>query len=72
MYIQCVDDTRDITENGQQNVDQEVCAATTLKEDSERGEDNGDDDLDDVSVILSATRCDCLATESQTGHSLQK
>lgn len=39
-----------VPKDGQQDVDEEVCAATTLKEDTERREENGDDDLDDVSA----------------------
>lgn len=54
VYVQCVNDTRNVTQDGQQDVDEEVCAATTLKEDSERGQENGDNDLDDVSEHLSA------------------
>lgn len=36
------------TKDGQEQVDEEVGAAATLKEDSERREHNGTDDLDDV------------------------
>jgi len=43
-----VDDSRNVTKDGQQDVDQEVGAATTLKEDTERWEEDGNDDLDDV------------------------
>jgi len=32
MNIQSVDDTRNVTQNGQQNVDEEVGIATSLKE----------------------------------------
>lgn len=34
----------------QQNVDEEICAAATLKEDTERWEDDGENDLADVAV----------------------
>lgn len=43
-----MDDTGNVTKNGQEDVDEEVGAATTLKEYTERWEENGDDDLDDV------------------------
>lgn len=36
------------TKDGQKQVDEEVGAASTLKEDSERREHDGADDLDDV------------------------
>lgn len=36
------------TEDGQEDVDEEVSAAATLKEDTERREHDGANDLDDV------------------------
>jgi hypothetical protein len=38
----------ELTENGQRDVDEQIDAAATLKEDSQRGEDDGEDDLADV------------------------
>lgn len=38
------------TKDGQEDVDEEVGAAATLKEDTERREHDGADDLDDVAV----------------------
>jgi len=46
--IKGVDDAGDVSKNGQQNVDEQVGTAATLKEDSERWEDDGKDDLADV------------------------
>jgi len=46
--IKGVDDAGDVSKDGEQNVDEKVCAAATLKEDSERREDDGEDDLADV------------------------
>ena len=43
-----MDDSRNVTEDGQEDVDKQVGAAATLEEDAERGQDDGDDDLDDV------------------------
>ena len=43
-----MDDSGNVTEDGQEDVDEQVGAAATLKEDAERGQDDGDDDLDDV------------------------
>ncbi len=45
-----MDDTGNITQNREQNVDEQVCAATTFEEDTKRWEDDGEDDLDDVAV----------------------
>lgn len=47
-YVQCVDDTRNVTKDGQKDVDEEVCTAATLKEHTERGQKDGNDDLDDI------------------------
>lgn len=38
------------TQDRQENVDAEVAAAPALEEDTERGEENGEDDLADVAV----------------------
>jgi hypothetical protein len=38
------------TEDGQEDVDEEVGAAATLEEDSDGREEDGEDDLDDVAV----------------------
>ena len=38
------------TEDGQQDVDEEVTAAAALEEDTQRREDDGKDDLADVAV----------------------
>jgi galactokinase len=40
------------TKDGQEQVDEEVSAATTLKEDTERREHDGADDLDDVAGVV--------------------
>jgi len=46
--VQGVDDTRQVTEDGQQNVDPEISGASSLKENSQRWKDDGNDDLADV------------------------
>jgi hypothetical protein len=46
--VQGVDDAGNVTKDGQQNVDEEIGAATTLEEDTKRRQNNGDDDLDNV------------------------
>lgn len=45
-----MNDTRNVTQNGQQDVDEQVRVATTLEEDTKRWEEDGKDDLDDVAV----------------------
>ena len=35
----------------EEDVDEEISAATTLKEDTERWEEDGEDDFDDVAAI---------------------
>lgn len=45
-----MDDTRDVTQNGKTNVDEQISAASSLQEDTQRREDDGKDDLADVAV----------------------
>jgi hypothetical protein len=52
-YVQRMNDTREITQDSEYNVDAEVSAATTLEEDSQRRQDDGEDDLADVAVDFS-------------------
>lgn len=47
-----VDDTRDPTQDGQQDVDEEVRTAAALEEDTQRRQDEGKDDLADIAVSL--------------------
>ena len=42
--------TRNVTENGEQDVDEEISIAASLEEDAHRWQENGEDDLDDVAV----------------------
>jgi len=46
--VQSMDDAGNVSEEGQQDVDEQVGTAATLKEDTKRWEDNGDDDFADV------------------------
>ena len=41
---------RNVTQDGQQDVDEEIRIASALKENTKRGEENGEDDLDEVAV----------------------
>ncbi|KAK5008940.1 hypothetical protein LTR28_003293 [Elasticomyces elasticus] len=45
-----MDDAGDVTQDCQQDVDEEICAAAALEEDTKRWEDDRDDDLDDVAA----------------------
>jgi hypothetical protein len=51
-----VDDSGNVTKDGQQDVDEEVGATATLEEDTKRREEDGDDDLDDVAAMKVSTR----------------
>ena len=46
-----MDDTRDITQYCQENVDEEVGIATALEENTKRREEDGEDDLADVATV---------------------
>ena len=46
---------RNVTQDGQQDVDEEVGIASALEEDTERRKDDGEDDLEDVAIVLLAT-----------------
>ena len=46
-----MDDTRNITQYCQENVDEEVGIATALEENTERREEDGEDDLADVATV---------------------
>jgi hypothetical protein len=39
---------RNVTENGQEDVDEEISIAAALEEDTQRGQDDGKEDLADV------------------------
>jgi hypothetical protein len=45
-----VDDTRDPSQDGQTYVDQEVRTTSALQEDTQRRQDDGEDDLADVTI----------------------
>jgi hypothetical protein len=47
-----VDDTGNVTQAGQDDVDEEISAAAALEEYTERREEDGEDDLDDVTGVL--------------------
>lgn len=47
-HIQGVDDTGQPTKDGQTDVDQEISTTSALQEDTQRRQDDGEDDLADV------------------------
>lgn len=48
-----MDDTRNVTQNREEDVDQEVRVAAALKKDTERRKEDGKNDLADIAVITS-------------------
>ena len=48
--------TRNVAQDGEQDVDQEISAAAALEEHSDRGQEDGEDDLDDVSALAISMR----------------
>lgn len=57
-HIHGVDDTGDPSQDGQTDVDQQVGATSALQEDTQRRQDDGEDDLADVTVGRLASGCD--------------
>ena len=46
-----MDDTWDITEDGEQDVYKQVAAAATLEKDTDRWQEDGEDDFQDVAKM---------------------
>lgn len=46
-----MNDSGDVTEDGEEDVDEQVCAAAALEEDADGGEEDGEDDLADVAGV---------------------
>jgi len=46
--VQGVNDTGNVTQDGQEDVNEEVGIASTLKENTKRREEDGEDDLDNI------------------------
>jgi hypothetical protein len=46
-----MDNAWDVTEDGEQDVDEQVAAATALQEDTKRWQEDSDDDFADVARI---------------------
>lgn len=46
--IHRVDDTRDPTQDGQTDVDEKISATSSLQEDTERRQDEGENELADI------------------------
>ena len=80
-----MDDTRNITQNRQTDVDEQVGAAAPLKEHTKRGKENGEDELANITVddVISSTsrfkvvkirswsRSKCQATMCRNGRGCQ-
>lgn len=52
-----MNDTRNPTQDGQTDVDEEIRAAATLQEDTQRRQDESEDDLADVTVDKALVFC---------------
>ena len=52
-----MDNTRDVAQYRQKDVDEEVGIATSLKEHAKRWKDDGEDDLADVAILQLRQRC---------------
>ena len=48
-----MNDSGNVTKDGQEDVDEEICTAATLKENTDGREEDGKNDLDDVAIRLS-------------------
>ena len=48
--LQSVNDTRDVAQDRQEDVDEEIGIATALEEDTKRWEDDGENDLADIAT----------------------
>lgn len=46
-----MDDTGNPTQNGQTDVDQQVSTASALQEDTQRRQDDGEEDLADITTL---------------------
>lgn len=57
-----MDDTRNVAQDGQQDVDEEVGIATALEEDTKRWEDDGENDLADIAISPKGQPCSSLFT----------
>ena len=52
-----MNNARDVAQNCQEDVDEEVGIATTLEEDTKRWEDDGEDDLADIAISPKGQPC---------------
>lgn len=57
---------RNVTQNRQQDIDEEVGIASTLEKDTKRRQDDSEDDLDDVTIHRLAMRNKGPKTTSRT------
>lgn len=51
-HVHGVDNTGDVTQDGQQDVDQEISTTSALQEDTQRRQEDGENDLADVTIVL--------------------
>ena len=58
-----MNDTRDISQNRQEDVYAQICTNAAFEEDADRWKDDGEDDLDNV-AISSVSMCECTRSAS--------
>lgn len=67
-YVQSVDDAGDVTQDGEQDVDEQVSTAAALEEHTQRWQEDGKDDLADIAVYSALL----AAILGETGSRRQK
>ena len=63
--LQGMDDTRNITQYCQENIDKEVGIATALEENTKRREEDGEDDLADVAIVRATLVLICKKSSTE-------
>lgn len=63
-----MDDTRQVTQNGEQDVNEEISVASALEEDTDRREDDGKNDLADITVWYQVKSASIQRCASQGGR----
>ena len=64
-----MNDTRNVTQNCEEDVDQEIRIAAALKEDTKRWEDDGEDDFADIAITI---QCQLLINSTKHGCCMLK
>lgn len=71
--VQSVDDARNVTQDGEQDVDEQISTAAALEKHTQRWQEDGKDDLADIAVfstMLAALLPEEASTEKKRGGSM--